>query len=233
MRLLRERGSQEESIMRLLRERGSEEVSRRRARTASGSGGMLPGMLRSDSTGVRLPSVMETPDGDELYPAESEIDMIMADDAAKAKAEMLALVVASRLATVSVCLFRWTKIKLFQAFEKWHEVCFLLDDDDLLVAHGRRARVLSMLERTKMGPGTAGRSGLSPEDIDDGRVSGDGETVSGWPGRSRGSRFGHLHSQLRLPHVGRYLRPDVFNQSGQRNLLALLLYSGLHTLLGR
>jgi hypothetical protein len=28
----------------------------------------------------------------------------------------------------------------------WHEVCFL-DDDDLLVGHGRRARVLSMLER--------------------------------------------------------------------------------------
>jgi hypothetical protein len=43
---------------------------------------------------VRLPSVMETPDDDESCPAESEIDMIMADDAAKAKAEMLALVVA-------------------------------------------------------------------------------------------------------------------------------------------
>jgi hypothetical protein len=105
---------------------------------------------------------------------ESEIDMIMADDAAKAKAEMLAL---ASLATVSVCLFRWTKIKLFQAFEKWHEVCFL-DDDDLLVAHGRRARVLSMLERTKMGPGSAGRGGSSLEDMDDGRVS----TISGGPG---------------------------------------------------
>jgi hypothetical protein len=70
MRLLRERGSEEESIISLLRERGSEEVSRRRARTASGSGGMLPGMLRSDSTGVRLPSVMETPDDDEANPAE-------------------------------------------------------------------------------------------------------------------------------------------------------------------
>jgi hypothetical protein len=181
MRLLRKRGSEEESIMRLLRERGSEEVSRRRARTASGSGGLLPGMLRSDSTGVRIPSVMETPDDDESYPAESEIDMIMADDAAWAKAEMLALVVASSLATVSVCLFRWTKIKLFQAFEKWHEVCFL-DDDDLLVGHGRRARVLSMLERTKMGPGSAGQGGSSLEDMDDGRVSGDRETVSGGPG---------------------------------------------------
>jgi hypothetical protein len=120
---------------------------------------------------------METPDDDEANPAESEIDMIMADDAAKAKAEMLALVVASSLATVSVCLFRWTKIKLFQAFEKWHEVCFL-DDDDLLVAHGRRARVLSMLERTKMGPGSAGRVGSSLEDMDDDRVS----TISGGPG---------------------------------------------------
>jgi hypothetical protein len=90
--------------------------------------------------------------------------MIMADDAAKAKPEMLALV-----------------IKLFQAFEKWHEVCFL-DDDDLLVAHGRRARVLSMLERTKMGPGSADRGGSSLEDMDDGRVSGDRETVSGGPG---------------------------------------------------
>jgi hypothetical protein len=59
-----------EENMRLLRERESEEVSRRRGRTASGPGGMLPGMLRSDSTGVRLPSVMETPDGDEAYPAE-------------------------------------------------------------------------------------------------------------------------------------------------------------------
>lgn len=33
--------------------------------------------------------------------------------------------------------------------------------------------------------------------------------------------------------MGRYLRPDVFNQSGQGHLLALLLYSGLHALLGR
>ena len=54
----------------------------------------------------------------------------------------------------------------------WHEVCFL-DDDDLLVGHGRRARVLSMLERTKMGPGSAGRGGSSLEDMDDGIVSGD------------------------------------------------------------
>jgi hypothetical protein len=91
---------------------------------------------------------------------ESEIDMIIANNAAKAKAEMLALVVASSLA----------KIKLFQAFEKWH--------DDLLAGHGRRARVLSMLERTKMGPGSAGRGGSSLEDMDDGRVS----TISGGPG---------------------------------------------------
>jgi hypothetical protein len=124
---------------------------------------------------------METPDDDEAYPAESEIDMINADDVAKAKAEMLALVVASSLATVSVCLFRLTKIKLFQAFEKWHEVCFL-DDGDLLAGHGRRARVLGMLERTNMGPGSAGRGGSSLEDMDDCRVSGDGETVSGGPG---------------------------------------------------
>jgi hypothetical protein len=55
---------------------------------------------------VRLPSVMETPDDGEAYPAESDIDMIMADDAAKAKAEMRALFVASSLVTVSVCLFR-------------------------------------------------------------------------------------------------------------------------------
>jgi hypothetical protein len=33
--------------------------------------------------------------------------------------------------------------------------------------------------------------------------------------------------------MGRYLRPDVFNQSGQGNLLALLLHPGLHALLGR
>jgi hypothetical protein len=38
---------------------------------------------------------------------------------AKMKSEMQALVAASSLATVSVCLFRWTKIKLFAAFETW------------------------------------------------------------------------------------------------------------------
>jgi hypothetical protein len=68
----------------------------------------------------------------------------------------------------------------------WHEVCFL-DDDDLLVGHGRRARVLSMLERTKMGPGSAGRVGSSLEDMDDGRVSGDRETASGGPGKPKGA----------------------------------------------
>jgi hypothetical protein len=38
-----------------------------------------------------------------------------------------------------------------------------------------------MLERTKMGPGSAGRGGSSLEDMDDGRVSGDMDTVSGGP----------------------------------------------------
>jgi hypothetical protein len=37
-------------------------------------------------------------------------------------------------------------------------------------------------ERTKMGPGSAGRGGSSLEDMDDDRVSGDRETASGGPG---------------------------------------------------
>ena len=36
-----------------------------------------------------------------------------------AKSEMDALIAASSLATVSVCLFRWQNIKLFSAFETW------------------------------------------------------------------------------------------------------------------
>ena len=40
----------------------------------------------------------------------------------KVRTEMQALVAASSLATVSVCLFRWTKIKLFMAFESWTQV---------------------------------------------------------------------------------------------------------------
>ena len=118
---------------------------------------------------------METPDDDEANPAESEIDMIMADDAAKAKAEMLALVVASSLATVSVCLFRWTKIKLFQAFEKWHEVCFL-DDDDLLAGHGRRARVL-------------GRAWAASQSAEHAGANQDG-TWQCWSGRVESGRYG-------------------------------------------
>ena len=45
-----------------------------------------------------------------------------------AKSEMNALIAASSLATVSVCLFRWQNIKLFIAFETWLDHCAIEDD---------------------------------------------------------------------------------------------------------
>jgi hypothetical protein len=48
-----------------------------------------------------------------------------------AKSEMQALIAASSLATVSVCLFRWQNIKKFSAFETWFDnVTAEYDDDD-------------------------------------------------------------------------------------------------------
>jgi len=58
--------------------------------------------------------------------------------AAKMRTEMQALVAASSLATVSVCLFRWTKIKLFAAFETW--LCVLPKD---VLERQQRVRRLS------------------------------------------------------------------------------------------
>lgn len=72
--------------------------------------------------------------------------MIKATESARVQSEMRALVAASALATVSVCLFRWTKIKLFQAFEKWHEISFLSDESSNISS---RTRVLSMLQKTR------------------------------------------------------------------------------------
>lgn len=59
----------------------------------------------------------------------------------KVKTEMQALVAASSLATVSVCLFRWTKIKLFAAFETWAAV---------LPSRQRRGRQLSSMNRSDL-----------------------------------------------------------------------------------
>ena len=160
---LRAEAAAEES-MRALRELESEVDSRRRARSASGAGG-APQLFRADSAGAGLPPVLEAP-GDEEFMGESEVDLIIAEDAVRAQAEMRALAAASSLATVSVCLFRWTKIRLFMAFEKWHEMCLLTDENRQADALPR-ARVLSMLERTRMGADKRGKYTNGSEDEDD------------------------------------------------------------------
>mmetsp|Transcript_12262 Transcript_12262/g.18578 ORF Transcript_12262/g.18578 Transcript_12262/m.18578 type:complete len:1713 (+) Transcript_12262:153-5291(+) len=72
----------------------------------------------------------------------------------KADSEMRALVAASSLATVSVCLFRWTKIRLFMAFEKWHEVYIVAVESDSGGSYDvaqNKPRALYMLEKTRQG----------------------------------------------------------------------------------
>jgi hypothetical protein len=62
---------------------------------------------------------LDMPTGAIIERTRAPSNAVMPSNQAKMKSEMQALVAASSLATVSVCLFRWTKIKLFAAFETW------------------------------------------------------------------------------------------------------------------
>lgn len=76
------------------------------------------------SAGVSLTDIkLDAKEGQSAFGA------IDAQDQAKMKSEMHMFVAASNLATVSVCLFRWTRIKLFRAFETWMQIVQEEDDD--------------------------------------------------------------------------------------------------------
>jgi hypothetical protein len=146
------------------------EIIHTRRRMSSASLGHALGNLVSrlsmtdDGSGTlrapTLSSVDERNEDDEEEDEEMKV-MIEATENARAKSEMRALVAASALATVSVCLFRWTKIKLFQAFEKWHDASFYSEENSPIgvgggtgvggAVGGGRTRVLSMLQKTRQG----------------------------------------------------------------------------------
>lgn len=126
------------------------EIIHNRRRMSSASLGNALGnivhRLSMDDSPFRAPTLSSVDEIDEEEDEEIK-SMILASESARVKSEMRALVAASALATVSVCLFRWTKIKLFQAFEKWHEVCVYTDESSMNVSG--RTRVLSMLQKTR------------------------------------------------------------------------------------
>jgi hypothetical protein len=75
-----------------------------------------------------LPSIAEAEEDEEsrsMLAAASEA--LKEHDQAKIKSEMDVLVAASNLATVSVCLFRWTRIRLIRAFETWRYVSLAIE----------------------------------------------------------------------------------------------------------
>ena len=72
---------------------------------------------RQSTSLVHHPEISET--GDVFQPSNEFENALMAQQLLQSKSEMKKLAAASSLATVSVALFRWTKIKKFRAFEKW------------------------------------------------------------------------------------------------------------------
>jgi hypothetical protein len=131
--------------------------TRRRMSSASlgNALGNLVSRLSLEAGAFRPPTLSSFDEANEAEEDDEEMkSMILATENARAKSEMRALVAASALATVSVCLFRWTKIKLFQAFEMWHEAAFFSDETSSAVGSGPglgRTRVLSMLQKTRQG----------------------------------------------------------------------------------
>lgn len=75
-----------------------------------------------------LPSILEGEEDEESRSMLAAASVALKEhDQAKIKSEMDVLVAASNLATVSVCLFRWTRIKLFRAFETWRYISLTIE----------------------------------------------------------------------------------------------------------
>jgi myosin heavy subunit len=162
MRVLQEEERKRSETMEMISQnRRSISEKRRMSSVSLGNalGNLVSRLSMNEENVFRAPTLScvaelgEGEDGEEGEDDDEEMKIMMkATESARVQSEMRALVAASALATVSVCLFRWTKIKLFQAFEKWHEVSFY--SEELATAGngtGGRTRVLSMLQKTRQG----------------------------------------------------------------------------------